>query len=114
MISHGWKGPFHVWDPETEEEKKEAEAEILRLNFEMEEEAGQANPAWKSTPEWAELRLRELTAARVQRAAEKNGALKKTIEQSWRGKKFKVESSNVESTSVVLMHGGMLNMWQSH
>ena len=91
MISHGWKGPFHVWDPETEEEKKEAEAEILRLNFEMEEEAGQANPAWKSTPEWAELRLRELAAARVQRAAEKNGALKKTIEQSWRGKKFKVE-----------------------
>ena len=57
----------------------------------MEEEADQANQAWKGTPEWAELRLRELATARVQRAAEKNGAPKKSIEQSWGGKKFKVE-----------------------
>jgi len=91
MIGYGWKGPFYVWDPETEEEKEQAEEEITCLNTEMEAEAAKANHIWRNSPEWAQIRLQELTAARVQRAAEKNGAPKKTIEQSWCRKKFKVE-----------------------
>ena len=36
MIGYGWKGPFHVSETETEEERKEAEIEIARINAEME------------------------------------------------------------------------------
>ena len=32
MIGYGWKGPFYVWDIETEEEKKKAMQEINELN----------------------------------------------------------------------------------
>ena len=39
MIGYGWKGPFYVWEVETDEEKKEAEAEIARINGEMVAEA---------------------------------------------------------------------------
>jgi hypothetical protein len=91
MIGYGWKGPFHVWDPETEEEKQEAESEILRINTEMEEEAEKANAIWRDSAEWATLRLQELATAQIQRQAEKNGAPKKKVDQIWRRKKFKVE-----------------------
>lgn len=70
MIGYGWKGPFYVWEPETEEERKEAEIEIARLNAEMEEEAKKDNATWRASPEWAALRKQELEAAR-QRAAER-------------------------------------------
>jgi hypothetical protein len=53
MIGYGWKGPFHVSDPETEEEKQEPESEILRINTEMEEEAEKANAIWRDSAEWA-------------------------------------------------------------
>ncbi|KAF8248736.1 hypothetical protein K440DRAFT_545932, partial [Wilcoxina mikolae CBS 423.85] len=91
MIGYGWKGPFHVWDPETEKEKQEAESEILSINTEMEEEAEKANTIWKNSAEWTELRLQELAIARLQRQAEKHGAPKKKIDQIWRHKMFKVE-----------------------
>lgn len=39
MIGYGWKGPFHIWMTETEEEKEQAIKEIDRLNKEMVEEA---------------------------------------------------------------------------
>jgi len=92
MISYGWKGPFHVWDPETEEEKQEAESEILRINTEMEEEAEKANVIWRNSAEWGTLlRLQELATAQIQRQAEKNGAPKKKVDQIWRRKKFKAE-----------------------
>ena len=91
MIGYGWKGPFHVWETETEEERKEAELEIARINAEMKEEADKANAEWRASPEWLTLREQELEAARLQRAAEKNGAPKKKIPQSWRGKKFRVD-----------------------
>jgi hypothetical protein len=39
MIGYGWKGPFHICDPETEEEKKEAEEQIRESNKEMEDDA---------------------------------------------------------------------------
>ena len=37
------EGPFHVWETETEEERREAKIEIARINAEMVEEADQAN-----------------------------------------------------------------------
>jgi len=91
MIGYGWKGPFHVWNPETEEEKQKAESEILRINTEMEEEAEKANAIWRNSAEWATLRLQELATAKIQRQVEKNGAPKKKVDQTWRRKKFKVE-----------------------
>ena len=39
MIGYGWKGPFHIWMTEPEEEKEQAIKEIDRLNKEMVEEA---------------------------------------------------------------------------
>ena len=39
MIGYGWKGPFYIWNTETEEEKQEAIKEINRLNKLMVEEA---------------------------------------------------------------------------
>ena len=110
MIGYGWKGPFHVWDTETEEERKEAEIEIARINAEMSEEAEQANAEWRASPEWLALREQELEAACLQRAAEKAGAPKKKTPQSWRGKKFKVDKSNGQSILGVLMPEDMLNM----
>ena len=32
MIGWGWKGPFHVWDPEMKTEKEEAARFILEHN----------------------------------------------------------------------------------
>jgi hypothetical protein len=58
----------------------------------MEEDAAKAHHIWRNSPEWTQVRLQELTAADVQCAGEKNGAPKKTIEQSWHRKKFKVEN----------------------
>ena len=91
MIGYGSKEPFHVWETETEEERREAEIEIARINAEMVEEADQANAEWGASPEWLALREQELKAARLQRAAEKTGAPKKKTPQSWRGKKFRVD-----------------------
>ena len=51
MIGYGWKGTFHVWNIEKEDEKREAEAEIARLNAEMEEKAQKANEEWRRSPE---------------------------------------------------------------
>ena len=70
---------------------REVEAEIARLNAEMEEKAQKANGEWRRSPEWKALLEKEIEAARIQHAAEKRGGPKKKIEQSWRGKKFRVE-----------------------
>ena len=91
MIGYGWKGPFHVWETETEEERKEAEIEIARINAEMAEEADRANAGWRTSPEWLALREQELKAAQLQRSAEKSGAPKKRTPQSWRGKVDKIK-----------------------
>jgi len=91
IIGYGWKGPFHVWDPGTEEDKQEAESEILLINTEMEEEAEKANAIWRNSAEWATLQLEELATAQIQCQAERNGAPKKKVDQIWRRKKFKVD-----------------------
>ena len=90
--SYGWKGPFHVWETETEDEWKEAEIEIAHINAEMAEEAEQANAEWRASLEWPALVWeQELEAAHLQCAAEKARAPKKKTPQSWRGKKVRVD-----------------------
>ena len=91
MIGYGWKGPFYVWEVETDEEKKEAEAEIARINAEMVAKADEKNRQWAAPLEWAELKERELAAAKAQRRAEENGAPKQQVPQSWRGKVDKIK-----------------------
>jgi len=91
LIGYEWKGPFHVWDPETEEEKQKAESEILYINTEMEEEAEMPNATCRNSAEWATLWLQELATAQVQHQAENIGAPKKKVDQIWWCKKFKVE-----------------------
>jgi len=91
MIGYGWKGPFYVWDSETDAEKKEAEREIVRINTEMVTEAEERNRQWKASAEFAELKKHEKAAYDAQRNAEKNGASKKRITQSWRGNKYKIQ-----------------------
>jgi len=76
MIGYGWKEPIHVWDPETEEGKQEAESEILCINTEMEEEAEKANAIWRNSAEWATLQREELATAQIQRQAEKKSCTK--------------------------------------
>lgn len=67
MIMYNYKGPFLVWQTETEEEKKEATTMIAYLNSVIEKEAEKMNSEWKASPEWAELKERELATARQAR-----------------------------------------------
>ena len=39
MIGYGWKGPFHIWIPETTEEREKAMEEIDSMNQSMVDEA---------------------------------------------------------------------------
>lgn len=59
--------------------KKEVETEIARLNAEMMKNAKKANEEWRGILEWKALREQEIEAARIQRAAEKIGGLKKKL-----------------------------------
>ena len=93
MIGYGWKGPFHMWETETEDERKKAMIEIVHINGEMVDEAERANAEWRASPEWLALREQELEAARLLPAAEKAGAPKKKTPQSWWGKKYRDRKS---------------------
>jgi transposase len=88
MIKWGYKGPFHVWEAETDEERAASIVEIDKLNSEMEEETERLNQQWKGSEEWKALKKRELEETRIQRAAEKAGAPKRVVEQTYRRKKF--------------------------
>ena len=91
MVGWGWKGPFYVWEAETKEERQEAEEIIRELNEASAMKEEELNQEWRSSPEWSDLRVVELAAAAKQRAAEKRGAAKTRIPQTWRGKKFKID-----------------------
>ena len=91
MIGYGWKGPFHVWDLETPEERASAEIEIEKYNTEIMAKCERLNSEWRASTEWPLLRTQELKEARIQREAERNGAPHRKVTQSWRGKKFKIE-----------------------
>ena len=64
LIGYGWKGPFHVWETGTEEERKEAEFWSACINAEMAEELDRAKAEWSASPEWLALREQELKVAR--------------------------------------------------
>ena len=91
MISYGWKGPFWIWETETEEEKAKAVSDIRSFNDNCGEEEARLNTAWRASDEWKDLRTRELSNAREARIlASITGGKAKTT-QSWRGKKYKIK-----------------------
>ncbi|RPA95803.1 hypothetical protein L873DRAFT_1812348, partial [Choiromyces venosus 120613-1] len=92
MISWDWKGPFWVWEPETEEEKAKAMEEIKEYNRNCKEEEKRLNDIWRSSEEWRELKAKELKIQREARAIGRRTGVKTKTTQSWRGKKFKVKS----------------------
>jgi len=91
MIGLGWKGPFHVWKAETDEERNEASAAIAILEAQRVAEEDVLNSTWKSSAEWRELNQREQAADRIERYEEKyNNSPPVRILQSWNGKKYKI------------------------
>ena len=91
MISYGWKGPFWVWESETEEEKVTAVSKILSYNENCGEEEFRLNTAWRASEEWKELRRVELADAREARLLASLTGVKTKTTQSWRGKKYKIK-----------------------
>jgi hypothetical protein len=91
MIGYDLKGPFHVWDPETPEERASAEIEFEKYNTENMAKCEPLNSQWRATTEWPLLCTQELKDARIQQEAERNGVPHRKITQSWSGKKFKIE-----------------------
>ena len=90
MIGWGWKGPFHIWESESKEEREEAAKQIALLNQAAQEKENNLNTIWRSSEEWRQLRHQELQVAReLRQAALQSGEKVKTI-QTWRGKKFKI------------------------
>jgi len=58
MIEWNYKGPFHIWEKETKEEKAEAAEKIKVLNAGWAAEQKRLNEEWKAPEEWRELRER--------------------------------------------------------
>ena len=71
MIGWNYKGPFHIWEKETKEEKAEAAEKIKVLNAGWAAEQKWLNEEWKASEEWRELTERELQVARDAKAAAK-------------------------------------------
>jgi transposase len=91
FIMWNYKGPFHVWDPETKEDREAAAIQIPQLNAQYADEEKRLNDEWKATKEWQELRERELREAReIRAAAEKRGEKAPKTTQTWRCKKHKI------------------------
>ncbi|RPB00568.1 hypothetical protein L873DRAFT_1897545 [Choiromyces venosus 120613-1] len=91
MISYGWKGPFWVWESETEEEKVTATSKILRYNENCGEEESRLNTAWRASEEWKESPREELANAHEAHLLASLAGVKTKTTQSWRGKKFKIK-----------------------
>ena len=91
MIGWGWKGPFHLWEPESKEEREGAAARIAALNQAAQQKEDLLNATWWSSNEWKKLQQPELHTAHKlwQQTLEYMGEKVKTV-QSWRGKKFKI------------------------
>ncbi|RPA99133.1 hypothetical protein L873DRAFT_1828106 [Choiromyces venosus 120613-1] len=73
MISYSWKGPFWVWESETEEEKVRATKDIINYNDNCGEEESQ------------------LFNAREARILATITGIKAKTTQSWKGKKYKIK-----------------------
>lgn len=59
------------------------------MNTAIKDEENELNKSWIGSPEWKTVKEQELAAARAQQVAEKAGAPKKPIPQSWRAKNFR-------------------------
>ena len=64
---------------------------IAKINAERQSEEDRLNQMWENSEEWKQLREDELQAIRIQRAAEKRGALKIRMSQTYRSKKHRIE-----------------------
>lgn len=64
MIMYGYKGPFHVWEAESEQERLEALAEISQINAIAKEEVDRMEAEWKASEEYVILKQKELADAR--------------------------------------------------
>jgi transposase len=92
MIGWNYKGPFHIWEKETKEEKEDAQKQIKALNAGWIVEQKRLNDEWKTTEEWRQLKERELKMAREAKAAAKlEGEKCAKTKQSWRGNKYQRE-----------------------
>jgi hypothetical protein len=91
MIGWNFKGPFHVSEQETKQEKEAATQDIAELNKAITNEVDHLNAEWKTTEKWRQLQQCKLNATAQQRTAEKNGAPKAKISQTYRDKKFNVQ-----------------------
>ena len=92
VISWGIKGPFHVWDSESNTEKEQAAATIQKMNAAAKDEKYQLNKEWKASATYAELEKRELSAAaRVRQDAKRLNIKAARTTHTWRGKKFQID-----------------------
>lgn len=64
LIGYNYKGPFHVWEAETEQERIEASIAISQINEIAKEEATRMEAEWRASSEWQELKNRELAEAK--------------------------------------------------
>jgi len=92
MISWNCKGPFWVWEQETEKEKANAMKAIKVYNINCTVEEKHLNDSWKLSVEWRELKEQKLKTLREARAEAQRTGVKIKTTQSWRGKKYKVKS----------------------
>lgn len=113
FIMWNHKGPFYVWDTETEAARKIAAIEILKLNTQYDEEETRLNKEWKDSLEWRKLKEHELQRAdEIRMAAKVHGEKSPKTTQSWRGKKHKSQKLN-KGIAVELIHGDIFNMCAS-
>jgi len=70
MIGWDYKGPFYVWEEESQQEKKEAAEQMDLINEIIVQEQEQATAEWKASEEYAYLKEQELQeAARIRKEA---------------------------------------------
>ncbi|RPA90925.1 hypothetical protein L873DRAFT_1838836 [Choiromyces venosus 120613-1] len=90
MIKWNYKGPFYIWETETEKDQSEARDQIAILNENASNQEAQLNKEWKELEEWTALRLWELAVAHAlgQAAKDSNTKAPKAT-MSYLGKKFR-------------------------
>ncbi|KAG0638678.1 hypothetical protein HOY80DRAFT_1077327 [Tuber brumale] len=63
MIGWNYKGPFFIWEEESQQEKKEATEEIDLINLIIVQEQEQATAEWKASEDYTILKEQELLEA---------------------------------------------------
>ncbi|RPB05483.1 hypothetical protein L873DRAFT_1899051 [Choiromyces venosus 120613-1] len=55
MIKWNYKGPFYIWETETEKDRSEARDQIAILNENASNQEAQLNKEWQESEEWTAL-----------------------------------------------------------